>query len=110
MILMKHKTSFSRYLKNTKNQYEEFIMIRDRYDDTLDDPYDEEFILKFENRALEKKLAKLGVKFDPTIQNEDDSGLDPDDLILNKSMEIIALEVRNHYLKHILSDAEKKIR
>jgi hypothetical protein len=81
-------------------------MIWDRYDDAMDDLRDDEIDLKAENRALEKKLHQLGVKFDPLVLREDDDIRDHNDMYWNKSQDVIALEARNQYLKQLLSDAE----
>jgi hypothetical protein len=81
-------------------------MIRDRYDDAMDDLRDDEIDLKAENRALEKKLHQLGVKFDPLVQREEGNIEDYNDTDWNKSQEINSLEARNQYLKQLLSDAE----
>jgi hypothetical protein len=82
------------------------IMIWDRYDDAMDDLRDDEIDLKSENRALEKKLYQLGVKFDPLVQREEDDIRDHNDIYWNKSQEVISLEARNQYLKQLLADAE----
>jgi len=83
-------------------------MIWDRYDDAMDDLQDDEVDLKAQNQALENKLKQLGVKYDPHIQNEDDSVHDHNDVYWKKSMEIVSLEARKEYLKQILADAEGK--
>ena len=81
-------------------------MIWDRYDDAMDDLRDDEIDLKVENRALEKKLHQLGVKFDPLVLREEDDIRDHNDMYWNKSREVIALEAWNQYLKQLLSEAE----
>ena len=81
-------------------------MIWDRYDDAMDDLRDDEIDLKAENQALEKRLTKLGVKFDPHVQWEEDDLQDHNDMYWNKSQELIALEARNQYLKQLLAEAE----
>ena len=81
-------------------------MIWDRYDDAMDDLRDDEIDLKAENRALENKLAQLGVKFDPLVQMEDGEIRDHNDMYWDKAQELIALEARNQYLKQLLADAE----
>jgi len=81
-------------------------MIWDRYDDAMDDLRDDEIDLKSKNRALEKKLHQLGVKFDPLVQREGDDIRDHNDMYWNKSQEVISLEARNQYLKQLLADAE----
>ena len=81
-------------------------MIWDRFDDDRDDLYDDKMGLKSENLALEKKLSQLGVKFDPLVQTEDSDFQDQNDMYLDKSQDLITLEVRNLYLKQLLADAE----
>jgi len=78
----------------------------DRYDDAIDDLHDDEIDLKAENRALEKRLTQLGVKFDPHIQWEEKDIPDQDDMHWNKSQDLIALEIRNQYLKQLLAEAQ----
>jgi hypothetical protein len=84
-------------------------MIWDRYDDAMDDLRDDEIDLKAENRALEKKLNELGVKFDPLVQREEDIIRDHNDMYWNKSQDVISQEARNQYLKQLLVEAENGI-
>ena len=81
-------------------------MIWDRYDDAMDDLRDDGIDLKAENQALEKRLTKLGVKFDLHLQWEEDDLQDHNDMYWSKSQELIALEARNQYLKQLLAEAE----
>jgi hypothetical protein len=81
-------------------------MIWDRYDDAMDDLHDDESDLKAENRALEKKLIQLGVKFDPLVQIEEEDIRDHTDLYWDETQQLITLEARNQYLKQLLADAE----
>ena len=81
-------------------------MIWDQFDDDGDDLYGDAMGLKSENLALEKKLSQLGVKFDPLVQTEDSDFQDQNDMYLDKSQDLITLEVRNLYLKQLLADAE----